>query len=105
MMVHGIFKCDVNIDFPTNINPVTCHSLEGNAGWRPDEFFSKFVSQVCSNDGYVGSSIDYHSSWDFINLPHKEKSVIAATYGRNMKHFQMRLLTLWISPPREMVSY
>ncbi|GFT54452.1 hypothetical protein NPIL_533981 [Nephila pilipes] len=83
-----------NIHFSMNINPVTCHRLKGNAGWDPDEFFSKFVSQVCSNYGYVGSSIDYHSAGDFVYMPHNEKSVVAATDGKNMKHFEMGLLTL-----------
>ncbi|GFS71571.1 hypothetical protein NPIL_175051 [Nephila pilipes] len=76
-----------------NINPVTCHSLEGNTGRSPDEIFFMFVRQICNNDGYVGTSIDYHSTVDFVHTPHNKKSVVPATYGKNMKHFEMGFLT------------
>ncbi|GFU37124.1 hypothetical protein NPIL_591751 [Nephila pilipes] len=92
--------CDIKKNVSMNINPVTCHSLEGKAGRHPNEFFSKFVSQVCSNDGYVGSSIDYLSASDLFDMPNNEKSVVAATYRRNTKHFEMGLLTLWTPSPR-----
>ncbi|GFS65169.1 hypothetical protein NPIL_54021 [Nephila pilipes] len=105
MMVQGISNCDVKIDLFMNINHITCHSLENNEGWCPDEFFSKFVSQVCSNDGYVVSSIDYYFAGNFVDMPHNETSVVAATYGKNMKHFEMRLLTRCTSSPCETAAY
>ena len=45
MMVNGICKCDVKVNFSMDVNLVTSHSLKSNAGWYPDEFFSKFVAK------------------------------------------------------------
>ena len=75
MMVNGISKCDVKVNFSMDVNLITCHSLEDNTG----EFTSKFVSQIWSYNGYIGSSTDDYTAWNLIDMPYNEKFVVVTT--------------------------
>ena len=62
MMLSGISKCNVKLHFSVDTNHITCLIRKGNAGQRPEEFFSKFVSQILSYDGYIDSYINDHTA-------------------------------------------
>ncbi|KFM71798.1 hypothetical protein X975_05313, partial [Stegodyphus mimosarum] len=92
-----VASCRAAMQFFQNIRDQESlkHNLEGNTGWRPNEFIFKLLSYIFPNDGDIHSCIYHHIARNSIDMSHDEDPVIARTLCRYMERFKIGPLTIF----------